>query len=69
MAIDEVFGSASQYNLTGNTNSGIFLETDRRLLLVSVVEYNGDTSFRDAGLPTLVNEILRPLVPAHYEDF
>lgn len=59
VAVDEVFGGATEDNLTRNADGRIVVETDRRFFLVLVVEDNGDASFGDTGLSTLVNEVLR----------
>jgi hypothetical protein len=55
MAIDQIFGGTAQHNLACHTNCGILLEPDRRPLLVSVVEDDGDARFSDAGLAALVD--------------
>lgn len=44
---------ASDSNLTDS------FETNRTLFAVLVVEHNGDGSFGDTGLTTLINEILK----------
>lgn len=59
MSIDEVLRGAPKNNLAGDTNRGILLETDRRLLGISVVENDRDTGFGDASLAALVDQILR----------
>lgn len=58
MAVDQIFGSAAEDDLPGDADGGIFLEADGGFLLVSVVEDDGDTSFRDSGLTAFVDEIL-----------
>jgi hypothetical protein len=59
MPIDEIFRGAAQDNLPRNTNRRIFLEPDWGLLLVLVVEDDGDARFRDTCLAALVDEILQ----------
>jgi hypothetical protein len=60
VTIDEIFGRATKDDLPGNADSGIFLEPDGRPVLVSVVEDDCDTSFRDSSLTALVDQILQP---------
>ncbi len=56
--IDKVFAGSAEYDLAGDADLGVFFEADGRLLLVFVVEDDGDAGFRYSGLPTLVDEIL-----------
>lgn len=58
MAVDQVFGGASENNLPSDADGGIFLETDRRLLLIPVVEDDRDTGFRYSGLAAFIDKIL-----------
>ena len=58
VAIDQVFARASQHNLSGDADLGIFLKSNGRLLLVTVVEDDRYTGLCDSGLSTLVDEIL-----------
>jgi hypothetical protein len=58
VAVDEVLGSSSKDDLSGDANGGIFFESDRRLLGFSVVENDRDAGFRDTGLSALVYQIL-----------
>lgn len=61
VAVDQVFGGSAEDHLAGDTYCCIFFETDRRLLLISVVEDNRHASFGDAGLTALVNEVLESI--------
>lgn len=58
MPIDQVLGSSAEDDLSGDADGRIFLETDRRLLLVAIIEDNCDAGFRYTSLPALVDEIL-----------
>lgn len=58
MAIDQVFRRPAEDDLSGDTDGRVLLETDGRLVLVSVVEDDCDTSFRNSGLTALVNQVL-----------
>lgn len=58
MAIDEVLASSTQNDLSRDGDLRIFFETDGRLLLVVVVEHNGDTGFRNASLAAFVDQVL-----------
>jgi hypothetical protein len=58
VAIDEVFTCATQHNLACYRYLCMFLETDRALRFVAVVEDDGDAGFCDASLAALVDEIL-----------
>jgi hypothetical protein len=55
VAVDEVLGSSSKDDLSGDANGGIFFESDRRLLGFSVVENDGNTGLGNASLTALVN--------------
>lgn len=55
MAIDKVFACAAEDNLARDRDLAIFFEADGRLLLVSVVENNGDAGFGDARLASFVD--------------
>src|SRR5262249_2580269 len=55
---------ASQNDLASHTDGRIFLESDRRLLLIAIVEDYGDAGLRHTGLSTLVDEVLRARVSA-----
>ena len=58
VAIDQVFACASENDLSGDADLGIFFESDGGLLLVAVVEDDCDTCFCYSGLSTLIDEIL-----------
>jgi hypothetical protein len=58
VSIDQVLAGSPQHNLPSNTDLGIFLESDGRLLLVAVIENYCNAGLGNAGLPTLVNKIL-----------
>jgi hypothetical protein len=58
VAVDEILGSSSKNDLSGDANGGIFFESDRRLLGFSVVEDDRDTGFRYPSLAALVYQIL-----------
>ena len=55
MAVDKVFACAAQDDLARDRDLAIFFEANGRLLLVSVVENNGDAGFRDARLAPFVD--------------
>lgn len=59
MTVDEVLGGASENNLSSNANRGIFFESDRRLLGVSIVENDGYTGLGNASLTALVDQVLQ----------
>lgn len=59
MAVDEVFGCASQNDLPRDTDSGIFLEADGGLFLIAVVEDDCDTGLGNTGLAALVDQVLK----------
>jgi hypothetical protein len=58
VSIDKILGSTAQDNLASDTDRRIFLETDRRLLLVAIVENDRDTGLGDTCLAALVYQIL-----------
>jgi hypothetical protein len=47
--------------LSSDADLRIFLEANGRFAGVVVVEDNGDTGFRDSGLPAFVNQVLQIL--------
>lgn len=55
MAIDKVFTCAAEDDLARDRDLAIFFEANGRLLLVSVVENNGDAGFGDARLAPFVD--------------
>ena len=59
VTVDEILGRATEDDLPGHTDGGILLEPDGRPVLVSVVEDDRDTSFRNSGLTALVDQILK----------
>ena len=58
VSIDEVFARSAQHDLPGDRYLRMFLEAYGALGLVAVVEYDGNTRFRDARLTALVDEVL-----------
>ena len=58
MSVDEVLGRSTEDNLARYADGRIFLESNRGCLLVSIIKYNRDASFRYTGLAALVNEVL-----------
>lgn len=58
MAVDEVLGGAAQDDLARDADGGVLLKTNGRLLLVAVVENDGDAGLCDACLAALVDEVL-----------
>lgn len=56
--IDEIFAGAAQHDLPHDGDLRAVLETDRALLLVTVVECDGDARLCDSGLTALVDEVL-----------
>jgi hypothetical protein len=57
--IDEIFAGSSEHNLPRHTDLCIFLESNGRLLLVTVVEDDRYAGFGDSCLPTLIDKILK----------
>jgi len=55
MPVYQVLARASQYNLSSYGNLIAFFETDWTLLLVSVVEDDGNARLCDASLTALVD--------------
>ena len=70
MSINEVFAGTTQHYLPRDRDLGVFLETDRALLLVAIVEDDGHARLRHARLPALVYQILKILSAdsAHVRD-
>lgn len=64
MAVDKVFGRSAEDNLTGHADRRIFLETDWRLLLVSIVEDDGNARLGNAGLAAFIDEVLQNIALA-----
>lgn len=60
VSIDEVFTRSTQYNLPCHRYLRMFLETNRALRLIAVIEYDGDARFGNSSLAALVDEILEP---------
>lgn len=55
MSVDKILGRSAEDDLSCNTDGGVLFEADGRLLLVSIVEYDGDAGFGDSGLSALVD--------------
>ena len=55
VAVDQVFAGSTHHNLSRDTDLRIFVESDRTLILVIIVEHNGHASFGDACLASLVD--------------
>lgn len=62
VAIDEVFGSATQDDLPGHGDLRILFKADGRFGLVTVVKNNGDACFGYTCLATLVDQVLEQSV-------
>lgn len=58
MAVDQVFGCASEHDLAGYGDLGVFFETDGGEFLVAVVEYYCYAGFCYACLAAFVDEVL-----------
>lgn len=58
MSVDQVFACAAQHDLSGDADLRIFFEADGGFFLVAIVEDDGDASFSDACLSSLVDQIL-----------
>jgi hypothetical protein len=58
VAIDEVFVGSIEDDLSGDADRCIFFEADRGLLLIPVVENDRNACLLNAGLSTLVDEVL-----------
>ena len=55
VAIDEVLACTSEHDLARDRDLAIFFEANGGLLLVSVVENNGNAGFGDASLASFVD--------------
>jgi hypothetical protein len=53
VTVDQVFGSPAEHDLPRDRYLSIFLESDGRLGLISIVKHNGDAGLGDAGLSAL----------------
>lgn len=58
VAVDEILVRAIKHDLARDADGGVLLEADRRLLRVSVVEYDSDARLLNTCLSALVDKVL-----------
>jgi hypothetical protein len=58
VTVDEVLGSAAKNDLSSDADCGIFFESDRRFLGISVIENDGYAGLGNASLTALVDQVL-----------